>query len=602
MKKFLNLVTFAVMSIATASTIALTSCSPTEEQKFDVTFYNGETVLKVEKVEKGKTATEWTPEVSGYEFQGWYKNPTFTHEYTFDPVTENTSVFGKFLSTETVVDTREFYIVGSGTSPILLKSDWGKNLIPESKLTKAADKNEYTITLDLYTDDQFQFAINTSWHHQRGVGYIANLTSGEEEIFANPGSAYGNDTKRSNIKVVKSGKYKFTLTTNPNSDYYDTEAAGYSEENKEAFNVNDFDSITWERLGDVEAADAVTSYYIKGSGVTEWKDIYNSHTQMVDSDGDGIHNLSIFMKKGEQFLFTSRVSIGDQTTTGTTYLKASSLSDTAKTLFDGEGETNMVAKATGTYDFAYNEKTKVLDCTYTESTLVKADYYVDGTFGEEADWNGYCFNENYKLARKADSDIFEIENVSMKADSEFIIQKFKEGSTERGEWGTEGYNGLGSYNSTYLVDDTGKFEPVSSTNKNIKVLEAGNYTVSFNEYSQIMTITPVNVTYDIYIKGSGINNWNHEFSAEYRMILDEVTGNYSITLDIPAEAEFGFARFLSGVTEGYGDYLAMSNLGNEGDANDTFKTDKTNFVCQTAGTYKIVYTTATEKLDFYVAK
>ncbi|MDE6401304.1 MAG: hypothetical protein K2L54_01685, partial [Clostridiales bacterium] len=118
-------------------------------------------------------------------------------------------------------------------------------------------------------------------------------------------------------------------------------------------------------------------------------------------------------------------------------------------------------------------------------------YYIDGTFAEGVeDWSGYCFNEDFKLTEtEAGSGIYEIKNVTMKADSQIIIQAFKEGSTERGTWGTESYNGLGSYNYTYVYDPDKAFEAVGGGNNNIKVKTAGTYDITFNSYSKMITIT-----------------------------------------------------------------------------------------------------------------
>ena len=66
MKKLLSqkIILGAAMIFTSAS--LLSSCGQGKKIKtFDVTFYNGETVLKVEKVEEGKCANDWTPIVEG---------------------------------------------------------------------------------------------------------------------------------------------------------------------------------------------------------------------------------------------------------------------------------------------------------------------------------------------------------------------------------------------------------------------------------------------------------------------------------------------------------------------------------------------------------
>lgn len=603
MKKLLNPKIIMGACLLFSSCSLLASCSKNSPKTFDVTFYNGETVLKVEKVEEGKMASDWTPVVEGYTFQDWYGTPTFTHEFDFStPITANTSVFGMFISNEVVEDTRDFYVVGSGTSPLLVESNWGKVVNDSMKLTKASDKNEYTITMDLYAGDQFQFAINSSWHNQRGVGYLKEFELNGEEVFKNPGSAYGNSSKRSNIEVKKSGNYTFTLTTHPNLDYYDTENANYTEAGKENFNLSDYDTITWVRNGDAaEAVETITTYYIKGSGVTSWTDVYNAHTKMVDNEGT--HTLKVFLKEKEEFLFTSTTTVGDKVTTGTEYLRYSNLDETSKELFKNTASYNMVAKATGYYTFSYVKETGVLSANFEEGMLTPTDFYIDGTFGSEESWSGYCFKDAYKLVKEDGKDVYKISDVTMKKDSEFIIQAFKQGSTERGEWGTESYNGLGSYNFNYLSNPGELFSKVSDTNNNIKVLKEGSYDITFDAYSQIISVSEhVNeVSYDIYIKG-GMNSWNFGFKEEWKLTKNtENPSLYEITLDFEKDWEVGLALFNEGETTGYGTWIGLEKLGTSGDANDKFAVASGNLKCNTAGKYKVVYNIETEKIDFYLA-
>lgn len=603
MKKLLNPKIIMGACLLFSSCSLLASCSKNSPKTFDVTFYNGETVLKVEKVEEGKMASDWTPVVEGYTFQDWYGTPTFTHEFDFStPITANTSVFGMFISNEVVEDTRDFYVVGSGTSPLLVESNWGKVVNDSMKLTKASDKNEYTITMDLYAGDQFQFAINSSWHNQRGVGYLKEFELNGEEVFKNPGSAYGNSSKRSNIEVKKSGNYTFTLTTHPNLDYYDTENANYTEAGKENFNLSDYDTITWVRNGDAaEAVETITTYYIKGSGVTSWTDVYNAHTKMVDNEGT--HTLKVFLKEKEEFLFTSTTTVGDKVTTGTEYLRYSNLDETSKELFENTASYNMVAKATGYYTFSYVKETGVLSANFEEGMLTPTDFYIDGTFGSEESWSGYCFKDAYKLVKEDGKDVYKISDVTMKKDSEFIIQAFKQGSTERGEWGTESYNGLGSYNFNYLSNPGELFSKVSDTNNNIKVLKEGSYDITFDAYSQIISVSEhVNeVSYDIYIKG-GMNSWNFGFKEEWKLTKNtENPSLYEITLDFEKDWEVGLALFNEGETTGYGTWIGLEKLGTSGDANDKFAVASGNLKCNTAGKYKVVYNIETEKIDFYLA-
>ena len=49
--------------------------------------------------------------------------------------------------------------------------------------------------------------------------------------------------------MAVSGNYTFTLTTYPGEDVYDTEDSYYTEETKENFNMNPYDTITWTYNG-----------------------------------------------------------------------------------------------------------------------------------------------------------------------------------------------------------------------------------------------------------------------------------------------------------------------------------------------------------------
>lgn len=599
MKK-VGLICIFVLSIV--SLFLVTSCTiddPKTEQ-FTVTFYDGESVIKTVKVEKGEKVTSWTPTKEGFTFVKWYGEPTLTHVFDFNtPIVANTSVFAGFQA-EMVPDTREFAVVGSGTSPLLVSSNWGKVINDEHKMTKAEGANEYTITLDLNEGDQFQFAINTSWENQRGFGYLEKTTLDDgTTVFSGTGTIGENSAKRNNIKVELSGNYTFTLTTHPADDTYETNHPSYTEASKENFNINPYDKITWVRNGDVSIVSTViTTYYIKGSGITGWADIYTPATKMIKEDD--VHSLVVYLKQNEEFLFTSLVSVDGVITTGTEYLRASNLDEASKEYIDQTASFNMIAKASGTYTFTYTETSAKLSVGFVAGEMVDADYYIDGTFSEGvADWSGYCFNETFKLVEtETNSGIFEIKNVALKGDSQIIIQAFKAGSTERGEWGTDTYNGLGSFNYNYLVGDESNFSAVGGGNNNVKVLVAGNYDITFNEYTKVMSIKKSeSVVYDIFIKG-GMNNWDHSFKEDYKLSMNG--DSYEITLVFEENWELGLVGYQSNAHEGYGDWIGKDKLGSSGDANNVFIVDGAyNLKCSVAGTYRVVYNKTTDTIDIY---
>ncbi|NLL77203.1 MAG: InlB B-repeat-containing protein [Clostridiales bacterium] len=352
---------------ATEETTAPIAAEETEETAMHkVIFYDsdGTTVLNEAEVADGVNATEYTPEKEGYIFVDWFATPQMSHRFDFDkPVTEDISVFAGFITYQE--DDREFAIVGSGTSPALLESNWGTNITDMHKMIKEENDSEniYTITLDLNEGDEFQFAINTEWNNQRGYGYLDTISLDGKDYFYNSGGLGEANTKRSNIKCAVSGNYTFTLTTYPAEDTYDTSAADYSEDNKEGFNVNPYDKIKWTYNGEktADAGDMQVNYYIKGAVVTEWEDVYSEETEFTQ-EGD-VYTLNIDLTEGDEFMFTSMVTAGEVSTVGTEYIRFTNIaSDDEKSLsFVSEGGgANLIANQEGTYTFTFDFQTKVL--------------------------------------------------------------------------------------------------------------------------------------------------------------------------------------------------------------------------------------------------
>lgn len=587
--------------------------------EFTVTFYdatgttkpNEMTVLKTVKVQKDGTVESFDPdEKTGYEFMGWYGTPTKSQPFDFTAeITQDTAIFGGF--SKYVEDTREYYIVGSGTSELLFTSNWGKNIIADHKLTKAADKNEYTITCDLKQGDEFQFALNADWANKRGYGYMASLKLDDGTVaFSGQGSVFDDSAKGSNIKCEHSGNYTLTLKTYPNDDYYNTSGNGYSEDRKEIYNVGTYDKIEFKRNGDViNNTVTITDYYINGASITKWGDMYNEHTQMTRNGSE--YTMSVYLKAGDEFIFTTRVTkIEDDETSyakGSKFIKSNLLDAEGQKLLDGytleHGGANMKAKATGTYTFKYDATADKLVVTFDATVVPEAlDYYIDGTAVGE--WNVYD-NTRKLVETETGSGIYKL-TTELAADKEFEIRACKAGETA-----TATNTAANQYQYDCLVAGDA-FEQMSATNKNIKVKTAGTYDITFDSYSKIITVVKhVDVdpadTLDIYVKGVNFTNgagtagtWNPNFAAEWRMTLGADKTTYEITLNLTATSDLGFAKFDKGATSGYGEFLGATALGTDGGANSVVKPESgNNLKCSTEGTYRFVYTIATGKLDVY---
>ena len=593
--KWISLLLVAAMAIS-----LFAGCAK-EETKFTVEYMDGETVLKTEEVVEGSTAAAWTPEKEGQTFVGWFATPTMSVEFDFSkPIAENTKVFAGFSAY--AEDTRTWAIVGSGKGDLLLSSNWGKVIADAHKLEKTGD-NEYSITIDLYAGDEFQFAINTSWHHKRGYGYLETVKDASgNEVFSGSGGIGETAAKGQNIKVAQNGNYTITLHTHPGDDYYDESNANYSEANKEVFNLSEFDSITWDRNGDAaELRSVISDYYIKGANITLWADLYNEATGFAKV-GD-THTLTIYLREGEEFMFTSLVTENGVSAVGSEYIRFENLDDASKTLFTGSG--NIVASKGGTYTFTYNETSKVLSATLdSEDPMQACDFYIDGNFDGHS-WNDTYYNPDYRFTALG-NDLYELQNVTLNEGAEFIIQSFEKDATEGGK--------LAAYNFKYYRgDDSFVAASPENSNYNLKVAKAGVYNIVYNAYAKVIEITPAGQDDTVHIKGSFVDSWNiidpntNLPSDDYKLTNND--GIYEITMTITEDMVANGATWQAGLmvnttTGTDGEWIGVSCLGADAadNVNALFRPESgNNLTCTTAGTYRITFDLATKTINIYKA-
>lgn len=131
--KFKRIITAALSSILLVTTFAgcqgkgessLNDSESVVEAKIKVSYFDsdGTTMLQSAEIDKGGKAAEFAPEKDGFNFTGWFATPQLTRKFDFTAaLNEDTSIFAGF--TKFQEDTREFAIVGSGTSPLLLESN-----------------------------------------------------------------------------------------------------------------------------------------------------------------------------------------------------------------------------------------------------------------------------------------------------------------------------------------------------------------------------------------------------------------------------------------------------------------------------------------------
>ena len=588
---------------------AFAACKPDEPETpvFTVTYYDGTTVLKTEEVEEGGYATDWEPEAKeGMEFSDWYVDAGLNRVFDFEgeAITADKSLYAGYVAVGTD-DTRTWAIVGSGQGDILSSSAWGTVITDVHALEKTEGENEFTITLDLYEDDQFQFATDTSWMNQRGFGYIPladrTMTVDGEELtpFSGGGGIGETADKQSNIIVEYPGNYTFTLTTYPDEDYYDDNV------NNGQVSISNFDTITYEYNGPAaELSSTVTEFYIKGQDITQWGDMYNPATQMTRVGST--YTLTVYLKAGDQVMFTS-LNVDRETgesTVGTTYINVTNLDEESASLFTAAGN-NMTVNTSGEYTFTYDADSKTLSAALDEdATLVEADYYLDGSFGGLS-WNQSFYDPDYKFAA-AGNDVYTLDGIELAAGDEIVIQSFTQGATE--ESGAK----LAAYNFRYYRGTDGAFEAADADNNNynIAVVTAGTYNIGFDAYAKIITIVPADMQHTVYIKGSFVEGWkitdeNGELIDDYK--LEETSdGVFEITMTITDEMVNG-ATWQAGLqldttTGSDGTFIGAGALGEDAadNANALFRPETgNNLTSTTAGTYRFVYDLNTGELNIY---
>ena len=259
MKKTILLMALsAAFALTCVGLVACTGGGEEDPETFTVTYYDGDqtTVLKTEEVEAGGKATEWTPEdKADAEFLGWYATPNYAFEFDFDAeITQDTPVYSMWSTAEE--DTRTWMIAGNFQGEDLKNNNWGE----DGRLN--ADKydfepvegefNTFTLTVDLYEGDVFQFGVfrydekpggvyERAWEHQKGFGLLEE----PGDNFTDEGNYLASEVNKHDIGVAISGTYEFTMKTDVNNDNIGT--------------------ITWERLSDAPELEALFTPTIYGT-------------------------------------------------------------------------------------------------------------------------------------------------------------------------------------------------------------------------------------------------------------------------------------------------------------------------------------------------
>lgn len=260
MKKLIKrLILCAVLMLSCIGLVACGSKTDTgKTDKYIVTFFDADqkTVLKTEEVEKGGKATKWTPEnKENATFEGWYATPDYVFAFSFDTTIEkDTSVFSMWNSLEK--DERVWIIAGNLQGTAVKDNDWGEDgrLHPEKYSFEAVQgkTNTFTLTVDLYENDVFQFGVfrydekdggvyERVWVNQKGFGLLVS----PEPNFVDKGNYLASEVNKHDIGVAVSGTYKFTMQTDLKND-----------------NIG---KIEWEKIADAPALKSLFTPTIYGT-------------------------------------------------------------------------------------------------------------------------------------------------------------------------------------------------------------------------------------------------------------------------------------------------------------------------------------------------
>jgi hypothetical protein len=592
--------------------VSLIACEGEKVVKHDVKFYDGETVLKTVQVVDGEKV-EQPKELetkANYTFVNWFSTPSKNHKFDFSKeIKEATNVYGGFSKYQ--LDDRDWYVVGAGSAPLLVASDWGKNVGPKFQLAKpSATKNEFTITLDLIEGDEFQFA-GPSWIHKRGFGYLETTTSGTTQVFDGIGGGYGDVvSKGRNIQVKQSGNYTFVLTTFPADDTEDTSNGSYVAGDP-IYNLGTYDSISWVRNGNAAPlAESTENWYIKGSNITGWADLHTPYTRFVKVATE--YTLSIYLTDAEQFMFTSAIT---QHATGIEggqahYLNGGVSGATPSNWEDlFTGANNWTPKVSGTYKFVIDATVPSdprivasLESETVPSLMTNEDFYINGTFAAAGSAWGAVTNEAinplFKLARIGETNTYEIKNISLAVDDELVVQGMTKGSSVGvGNWGTK-------FGFPYLKKTD---IAVTSLNGgiNIKIVTAGLYNVTFDASNRSIKIALGGS--DIYLKGGFVgcgngSNWDHGFDANLKFsAVPLLEGVYVLEIDLAnngSNISWGLAVYDVGATTGGGAFVGRDQLGNLGDA---VILGETGNPILAEGHYYFVYNSITNVVNVYIS-
>lgn len=339
-----------IMLAVTVALMSLAACGGKEE--ITVTLMNGTTQLGQVTGESGTVLKDFEKyeTLEGYEFLGWFETPTFLESSKKDLATatfdKDTTLYGSFKSTEVTEDSRLWYVVGAGASPVLLASNWAGKVddsVKDACQLKATGKatNEFAITLDLYAGDQFQVIHDWAWDGQKGYGCFTTIDGTQMEN----GGGLGGTSKTSNINVIMDGNYTITLTTDPDNSLQDTLVIVRNGDASAAKPEVPEEPETTYAVSDT------TGIVVKGSWVSDWSE----NKDLTRTEGTNQFTITMELEAGVELYFMV-FDNGEDTGLG---MNASAVVDEASKALLEEAYNIKVAEA-GNYTFTVDADTMTI--------------------------------------------------------------------------------------------------------------------------------------------------------------------------------------------------------------------------------------------------
>lgn len=394
MRKRLFVSVLALVLVMVLSIACLVGCDKSkggnngDDNKVTVSWNYGTELLKEEKIEKGSLATEWTPEIEGKTFMGWFAEASLTQPFDFtQPINEDVDIFAGVRSDSYTADENTWCLIGSGAGT-LKDSAWSEEAEVEEnfKLTKVdeANVNKFTITVTLYEGDTFQIRVMGTWTGQHGVGYLDGFqvldpadgdvlgevknAEGERVFYATKG--LGDSNKGWNAIVAKSGIYKFTLQTFPGS--------------------SDYDVIYWERTGDAPVIEKTHEMYVVGT-MNEFTvdENYIMDTDQLRKDFSLIVNITEEMyadwtKEDPNNPFSGEacaaLKVKNELNSAWYGVEEQTANEDKTWTLKAAGQNNLFLKA-GQYKVTYS-----VDKNEATVTPLEKGYYLAGRLGGEENW------------------------------------------------------------------------------------------------------------------------------------------------------------------------------------------------------------------------